>query len=299
MEFTGERMVPDHNKGILMYGEHMVRYEAALAAVKNKIVLDIASGSGYGTQMLAKSAKRVYGVDISAEAVEYAKKNYNATNIEYLVGDAASIPLPDESIDTVVSFETIEHIPEYKKFLQEIRRVMKPDGVLIVSTPNDDEYPEGNEYHVHEFGIDEFKELMSGNYKNIELYYQGAYVVSGIFEKADFKNEWQKKTSVVKNVAQPAEKVAYLVAICSNGSLPKLDSMVSLAAPWSDRGHMEYVKGFENEIERLGANEQELEGRLQQLEHNIDKIRHSKSWRYTKPLRAFSHKLKGDRGNKK
>lgn len=280
-----------------MYGEHIIRYEAALPAVKDKVVLDIASGSGYGTKMLAKNAKKVYGVDISTEAVEYAKKNYNAKNIEYIVGDAASIPLSDGSIDVVVSFETIEHIPQYKKFLQELRRVMKPNGVLIVSTPNDEEYPEGNEYHVHEFGMDEFKQLMASNFKNIELYYQGAYVVSGIFDKAGFEKEWQKKTEVVKSIDQAAEKVVYLVAVCSNSHLPRLEPMVGLTAAWSDRGHIEYIKGFENEIERLKERERELEERMQRFEYNINQIYASRSWRYTKPLRAINRKLNGDRSN--
>lgn len=292
MKYTGERMIPSHDKGVLVYGEHIVRYQASATLVKNKIVLDIASGSGYGTKILADSgAKKVYGVDISKEAIEYAKKNYNAKNIEYRVGDAAEIPLEDNSMDVVVSFETIEHVPKYEAFMKEICRVLKSDGVLIVSTPNDEEYPEGNEYHVHEFEIDEFKQLIKSNFKNHELYYQGAYVSSGVFAKTGFEKEWTNNVNLVKAIEQPSKKVVYLTAVCSNGALPVLEPIVSLAAPWNDRGHAEYIRGFENKIEAQENEINNLKNEIDATKSEINNMRSSKSWRYTEILRKAKHRL--------
>lgn len=146
LENDYERMVPEYHEGKLIYAEHVTRYLAAQSVVKDKVVLDIASGSGYGTKILAESAKFVYGVDVNEAAVNYSKKKYASKNIEYLVGDGESIPLKDNSVDVVITFETIEHIKNYSKFLDEVARVLKPDGLAIVSTPNDLEFAEGNHF---------------------------------------------------------------------------------------------------------------------------------------------------------
>ena len=134
---TGERMVPEFHKGKLIYAEHTSRYKCAESLVKGKLVLDIASGSGYGTQMLAQVASKVYGVDNNEEAIKYARKNFSAANIEYKLGNGEMIPMEDDSVDVVVTFETIEHIQDHTRFLREIKRVLKPDGLLLISTPND------------------------------------------------------------------------------------------------------------------------------------------------------------------
>src|SRR3990167_2932557 len=160
MQDTGERMIPEHHKGNIIYGEHMSRYLAVAGTVEGKVVLDIACGTGYGTQIIAKDAAKVYGVDISKETIEYAKENFNAPNITYKLGNASKIPLDDNSVDVVVSFETIEHVKEYEKFVDEVKRVLKDNGQFIVSTPNDDEFIDDNEFHVHEFQFTELKELV-------------------------------------------------------------------------------------------------------------------------------------------
>jgi len=111
MKANGERFLP----GVMHGGielEHMHRYYFAGQLVAGKVVLDIASGEGYGSAFLAQSADRVIGVDISTDAVAHASAKYSRENLEYLVGTCSGIPLAGGSVDVVVSFETIEHHDE-------------------------------------------------------------------------------------------------------------------------------------------------------------------------------------------
>ena len=133
MDFTGERFVPlpkllDDE----IYFEHLHRYYAASQLVKDKVVLDIACGEGYGTAILAKTAASVIGVDIDAESIAHATKTYQDAHIRFLQGAADLIPLDDDSVDVVVSYETIEHLDEQTQetFLKEISRVLKSTGTL-------------------------------------------------------------------------------------------------------------------------------------------------------------------------
>ena len=131
MEYTGERFIPlDKLMNDETAFEHLHRYHAVRELVKDKVVLDIASGEGYGSAILATSAQSVFGIDIDPEVVKYAQEKYAGTrNIEFLIGQAENIPLPDRSIDVVVSYETIEHLGQsaQERFLQEIKRVLKND----------------------------------------------------------------------------------------------------------------------------------------------------------------------------
>ena len=149
-----------------MWFEHWHRYHAIAPLVSGKRVLDIASGEGYGSAHLATFAKVVTGVDISTTAIEHASTAYSATtNVSFVAGSCTLIPLGDASIDVVVSFETLEHITEHVKFMREIKRVLMPDGLLIISTPNKAEYSDAreykNEYHVKELYLNEFEALLA------------------------------------------------------------------------------------------------------------------------------------------
>lgn len=166
MRFTGERMIPDENRHDAIYVEHLNRYFFASHFVKDRAVLDIASGSGYGSDILKKAgAQRVYGVDISEEAIEFSKALYN--DVEFRWGSVEDIPLQDGEVDVVVSFETLEHVDGrlQRVFMTEVKRVLKEDGAFIVSTPNALVYPEGNRFHAKELDIGAFKSLLRGTFK--------------------------------------------------------------------------------------------------------------------------------------
>ncbi len=140
MEHTGERMVPEISDPCTFW-EHIDRYRFASRWVQNKRVLDIAAGEGYGTRgLLEAGAKHVIGIDIDAEVCEHASKRYG---LEVHQGNAEHIPVDDNSVDVVVSFETIEHVPNAERFIQEIFRVLVPGGTVIISTPETDLYSPG------------------------------------------------------------------------------------------------------------------------------------------------------------
>ena len=110
--FTGERFVPGIDDEQLEM-EHYQRYYSVLPLVKDKVVLDAACGEGYGTMILASAAVKVSGIDNSSEVIERAQKEYgHKENIEFIAGSVAHLPFHEKSVDVVVSFETIEHIPE-------------------------------------------------------------------------------------------------------------------------------------------------------------------------------------------
>ena len=172
LEFTGERMVPEKADANTFW-EHLYRYRFALPFVSGKRVLDIACGEGYGTAALLRSgAASVIGVDVSAEACAHATRRYG---IEARVGDAQKIPLPDASVEVVVSFETIEHLTRPDLFLDECVRVLAPGGVCIVSTPNREAYHEhapANPFHVREMNEAEFTALLRARFGKIEMFTQ-------------------------------------------------------------------------------------------------------------------------------
>jgi len=193
-----ERMIPEYHKGTQVYGEHIARYESIGKVAKGKVVLDIASGSGYGTALIAKQAKKVFGVDVLEGAIEYAKEHYGAPNIEYLHGDGVKIPLETASVDLVVSFETIEHIKDYVTFMKEVKRVLKPDGLLLLSTPNDVEFAEGNHFHLHEFEEKELLKLAKTYYKNVKPYYQTTWISNMISDGSMMTQEWQGSVELMQ-----------------------------------------------------------------------------------------------------
>lgn len=96
--------------------------------------MDIASGEGYGSSLLSKSALSVIGVDIDNDSIENAKIKYTCPNLEFRQGSTSNVPVPDNSVDVVVSFETIEHHDKHEEMMLEIKRVLTATGTLIMSS---------------------------------------------------------------------------------------------------------------------------------------------------------------------
>lgn len=185
MIFTGERLHPEINGQIAI--EHLHRYALASDFVKGKKILDVASGEGYGSYILSKYATSVVGVDISQDAVKHASDKYKNNNLSYVLGSADALPLNANEFDVVVSFETIEHLIDHQAMLSEIKRVLKPGGILIISSPDKEKYTDDtnheNEYHLKELYFDEFKKLIKDNFKNSFFYLQSFSIGSFIYKE--------------------------------------------------------------------------------------------------------------------
>ena len=175
LEFTGERFVPGV-PGEIWY-EHWHRYHFAAPLIAGRNVLDIACGAGYGSALLARRAARVTGADISQAAVDHARDRYQSiANVEFKQADCAALPFADASFDAVVSFETIEHIAAQAVFLDEVHRVLRPGGLVILSCPNKVEYTDKrgvtNEFHVRELYRDQLAALIAPRFANAVWYGQ-------------------------------------------------------------------------------------------------------------------------------
>ncbi|REG61255.1 glycosyl transferase family 1 [Paraburkholderia sp. BL6669N2] len=237
LAWDGERYIPGMSTEIEL--EHMHRYMVARKLAVGMRVLDIACGEGYGSYALSSLAASVVGVDISEEAVRHAQAHYRhqALNLEFRVGSAAAIPLEDASVDLVVSFETIEHHDQHEAMIREIKRVLRPGGVLVISSPNKYEYSDvtgyANPWHVKELYLDEFESLLRSQFANIGMYGQRVVTGSVLSPLADETShlrtlpaEDSAHAPELPGVARPL----YFVAVASDGALPALDSSVYEAA---------------------------------------------------------------------
>jgi SAM-dependent methyltransferase len=222
LEWNGERYVPQLRGTIAL--EHLHRYAYASEYVKGKVVLDIASGEGYGSDMLSRIAKHVYGVDIDEESVRHAQAKYQAKNLKYIIGSCTEIPLPDASVDVVVSFETIEHITDHDRMMCEVKRVLRPGGSLIISSPEKSVYDNINEqpnpFHLKELSGNEFQELLSRHFKHIALLGQRVILGSalvGLDGKSSLARTYEFSALPKKiNSKTGLPKPIYIIAICSD-----------------------------------------------------------------------------------
>jgi SAM-dependent methyltransferase/glycosyltransferase involved in cell wall biosynthesis len=225
LPWTGERYLPGVHGNVEL--EHLHRYLFAVQLISGKQVLDIASGEGYGSAILARFAAHVTGVDISSEAISHAKEKYKAGNLEFRQGSCADIPLSDACIDIVVSFETIEHHCEHEAMMLEIKRVLKPGGLLLISCPDKLEYSDKpgyqNEYHVKELYRNEFEELLENNFSNHTIFGQRAVYGSLILQESNacLSETFRLEANDMAATAGLSNAV-YLIAIATEGELPSV-----------------------------------------------------------------------------
>src|SRR5712664_2770878 len=130
-KFTGERIVPGVSPPEFLQ-EHAARYVFAGPLCRNKKVLDVASGLGYGTDYLRTVGARITGLEIDAESVRYCRMQY--PEAEFVCGDAEQLPAHwGAAFDVIVSFETIEHLPHPERFLDGVFHCLRPGGLLVCS----------------------------------------------------------------------------------------------------------------------------------------------------------------------
>ena len=221
LEWTGERLTTAAPVQVEI--EHLHRYCLARELCRHRHVLDISSGEGYGTALLAQTALAATGVEISYEAVAHAAQAYRSPNLRFCQGDARSIPVGDASVDVVVSFETIEHFYEHDMFLAEVRRVLRPGGMFIVSSPDRDVYspPESaaNPFHRRELSKREFQELLKHQFAHVHVLGQRPVAGSAMIadtNPSDGSLTFEKRGSLHLEVTKGLPRSIYVVAIASD-----------------------------------------------------------------------------------
>ncbi len=329
-EPTGERFEPDSMGGHLIEAEHMVRYFWAAQFAAGRRTLDAGSGMGYGARILAAAgASEVVGVDLDKDVVELARRSAPA-GVSYENGDLLELPFEDGEFEYIVCFEAIEHVERPERALDELRRVLRPGGLLAISTPNRDVYTPGNPFHLRELSPSEFEQELGSRFATVALRRQHTWIASAVLDDEAFRtggNEVVAGVELRKAQAEEPGRETYTVALAGDGELPVGGGLLSLTADvdirdWSQRleraSQVEAAAADEAEMKQaaevdflrrelaelraqLAAGETEM-ARLTGIEAQLESVmpilrEHealvgSLSWRVTRPLRAVVARLR-------
>jgi ubiquinone/menaquinone biosynthesis C-methylase UbiE len=258
-DFTGERVIPGQVEPDL-WAEHLSRYRFAshIAATfaRPPDILDLGSGAGYGTAVLAEHAASAVGLDIAPDAVAYARDHYPRANLQFLAGSVTDVPLPEASFDLVTAFEVIEHIADGTKLLAEARRVLRPSGLLLVSTPNTTYYAETraasgpNPFHVREYTYDEFAAAIATVFPHAAIILQNHTDSFSFYEPtaAGVSHGYLEAAS-----GSPAD-AHFFLAICSAQPLAPLKNFVYVPVATNLlRTREHHIALLQAEVDRLRA----------------------------------------------
>jgi len=260
LEWTGERFLP-WISGAQIHYEHLHRYAFATHFVRGKKVIDLACGEGYGSNMLAKEAEHVVGIEIDGDTVEHARTKYTRNNLEFIQGSILGVPIEGERLfDVAVCFEAIEHVAEHEELLSEVKRLLKRDGIFIVSTPNKALYSDApafnNPYHVKELYLDEFESLLKRYFKYLQLWGQRVYAGSNIWSIAPAEPVGYSEAVIKKGdrefyfTQRESKEPMYLVAIASDAP-PKRATY--RADSWLVDASSILLKDYEKQIAELAS----------------------------------------------
>jgi glycosyltransferase involved in cell wall biosynthesis/SAM-dependent methyltransferase len=319
LPWTGERYVPQVTGEVQL--EHVHRYLLAREYASGKDVLDIACGEGFGSAILAETARSVIGVDIALKVVKHASIRYQRNHITFRHGSCAQIPLDKSSVDLVVSFETIEHHDEHKAMMAEIRRVLRPQGLLIISSPDKKEYSiltnYCNPFHVRELFKEEFEDLIRANFKNLALISQRVVYGSAIIPETDAFKFTHYNIEDTGPEHRGLARPRYIIAIASDEAIPGLSGGMLEQTVEESQIIAIYASERQKQAEsnaRLTQLEDEItqlrEDLKSQSSHSADKLRQlesalitaralsqsmigSLSWRLTAPLRVIHNAVIG------
>jgi ubiquinone/menaquinone biosynthesis C-methylase UbiE len=254
LKFTGERFLP--GAGGEIWYEHWHRYHFAATLVAGRAVLDVACGTGYGSALLARQARRVMGADISNETIEHARAIYAAvTNLEFRQADCAALPFPDASFDAVVSFETIEHIEAQATFLDEVRRVLRPEGLLVLSSPNKLEYSDrrgfANPFHLRELYREALSSLLAPRFPHTTWFGQRMSFFSVVWpEQGKGEGEVFEVAEMSAADTSPGHARPLYFIVAASQSAETIATVVPRLSVLSDRDewvYADYAQAFVNE----------------------------------------------------
>jgi SAM-dependent methyltransferase len=225
--FTGERLTAAIGGQVQI--EHYHRYLFARTLCRGLDVVDVACGEGYGAAQIAQTARSVIGVDCALTAVRSAARNFRRPNLGYAQADARAMPLPDACVDAVVSFETIEHFDRQEDFVAEMRRVLRPGGICIVSTPDREIYsgqnPGANPFHVKELSRPEFLALFQACFPLVSILRQRPVLGSAMLADGESSPPPLVYDRCGDNCFEAGDRLPrapYLIAVASDRPLPAL-----------------------------------------------------------------------------
>jgi len=207
---SGERL-EDYKNFSLIDGIYTKPYIFASRFVKNNVVLDCGCGVGYGSYFLSHKAKKVVGIDISSRAIEKAKNTYKRKNLNFYVMDVCNLNFEKNTFDIVVAFQLIEHLRDPLRFIEEIKRVLKPGGVFILATPNKRVTSLGDSslgdsrpicpFHEKEFDALELRNLFLHNgFRELEIF--GQKTVNKKYRKEEEKYRKTVRIRIIRILSQ-------------------------------------------------------------------------------------------------
>ncbi|HEY2864978.1 MAG TPA: methyltransferase domain-containing protein [Casimicrobiaceae bacterium] len=276
LTFTGERFLPGC-AGEIAY-EHWHRYAFARRYAEGRHALDAACGEGYGAALLATSAAEVVGVDIDAGSISHAQSAYGTPRIRFVEGSCTRLPFPDASFDVVVSFETIEHLEavDQPRMLGEFARVLKPSGLLVISSPNKSVYSDArgfvNEFHRHELYRDGLAALLAKAFPAQRWFHQRVTPWSAIWGEGGGEGveAWLGDAGRVSPYASPEGMYFIVVAARTEGALPVAALYGSL---FTDAEETEQKRALSNASEVL-RQDTLLKEREAALDRQTSHLRH-------------------------
>jgi len=170
-------------------------------------------------------ANRVIGIDLDEQTVKWASSKYSRSNLEYICAPIESMPLKESTIDIIVSFETIEHVVDSDKMILELKRVLKDDGVLLISTPDKKHYSDDrnykNPFHTKEFYLDEFKNFMESHFNQNSFYLQKTVNYTSIIEKERDFSQIKFYDGIDTNIEIVDSKHKIIIAVASDSIFDK------------------------------------------------------------------------------
>ncbi len=263
-EVTGERFVPEAMGGQLIEAEHVVRYALAAQLAQGRRVLDAGCGVGWGTGVLvAAGASAAIGLDLDPGAIADARQR--VPDADFVQGDIVRLPWDAGSFGLVVCFETLEHVAEHEQALDELVRVLAPDGVLLVSSPNPRVYPAGNPFHLHEFTPEELEAAVARRLADVTQWNQHTQIASVLLRRGSLPPGETHEVLAQTVAALESGSDPYSLIIAGHGSAPSLPPLVG-CAPCDQLFHLEALGArLSDERERMAEDQKRVVAEREQI----------------------------------
>ncbi|VVB88183.1 Ubiquinone biosynthesis O-methyltransferase [uncultured archaeon] len=252
--YSDERMFPEEPDDwplgsvyfwLKQHEEHVARYRFFAQYAKNKCVLDAGCGFGYGSVILSNNAKKVVGIDKSIQTLKHSTEKYDSKNIDYVASDVTCTPFENKTFDTIYAFEVIEHIKNDDDFLSEMKRLLKEDGFIFISTPNKkfSGYLDGvvNKFHFREYELDEFREKLRCYFSDVQIYSE-RYSKSYLIKESNFNAIKVMREKIINLEQQNIAKDFKIFEL--NKKINYLENEINNLTVKFDRLHIELIKKF-------------------------------------------------------